>query len=291
MVRLQFALVGGDARAAWLARLLAGEGQRVRCYALEKAGLPPKLCAGSLEACVYGADWVVLGVPAERQGRLLTPLSVQEIETAELLASLWPGQTLCGGGIAQGTALAAVRAGLSVCDWMARRDFTVGNAVLTAESALGLLIRESERSLWKACALVTGWGRIASLLAPRLHALGCEVTVAARKAGDRAMAEALGLRACGFDMLAALAGEQDYLINTVPAEVLGREVLERIRPDAVLLELASSPGFDPESAAELGLHAVYAPGLPGKTAPLAAAMLMRDVIAAAIREREENDGN
>jgi len=291
VVRLQFALVGGDARAAWLARILAGEGQRVRCFALEKAGLPPKFCAGSLEGCVYGADWVVLGVPAEKQGRLLTPLSVQELETAELLAALWPGQVLCGGMLAQGTALAAVRAHLSVCDLMARRDFTVGNAALTAEGAIGLLLRESEQSLWKSRALITGWGRIASLLAPRLSALGCQVTVAARKAGDRAMAEALGLAACRFGELEEIAGEQDYIINTVPAEVLGRAVLERVRPDAVLLELASAPGFDRENAEALGLHAVYAPGLPGKTAPHAAARLMRDVIAAAIREREENDGS
>ena len=105
------------------------------------------------------------------------------------------------------------------------------------------------------------------------------------------MAEALGLAACRFGELEEIAGEQDYIINTVPAEVLGRAVLERVRPDAVLLELASAPGFDRENAEALGLHAVYAPGLPGKTAPHAAARLMRDVIAAAIREREENDGS
>ena len=50
-------------------------------------------------------------------------------------------------------------------------------------------------------------------------------------------------------------------------------------------------GLSQEALAnELGLHALAAPGLPGKTAPLAAAELMRDVIFTAIREREENDG-
>ena len=114
--------------------------------------------------------------------------------------------------------------------------------------------------------------------------------MAARKAGDRATAEALGFAACGFDGVEALAGEADFIVNTVPAQVLGRGALEKIRPDAVVLELASEPGFDLALANELGLHALAAPGLPGKTAPLAAAELMRDVIFTAIREREENDG-
>ena len=87
-----------------------------------------------------------------------------------------------------------------------------------------------------------------------------------------------------------MAGELDFLVNTVPAPVITRETLARLRPDAVLMELASEPGFDKALAEELGLRSIYAPGLPGKSAPCAAACLMRDTIYAVIREREENDG-
>ena len=288
---MKFAVIGGDARAGWLAAQLAAEGHSVRSYALEKAALPQRIVqCGSVEACVYGADWVILGVPAEKNGAVSTPLSIQRIQTEDLLTALWPGQTLCGGRFSQATSLAAVRAGLQVCDLMARRDFTVGNAALTAEGAVGLLIGESPRSLWKGKALVTGWGRIASQLAPRLRALGCETRVAARKAGDRAEAEGLGLQSSRMEEIADRAGELDFLVNTVPAQVLSREVLEHMRPDAVLLELASEPGFDRQLAEELGLRAVYAPGLPGRSAPCAAAGLMRDTIFAVIREREEKHG-
>ena len=283
---MKFAVIGGDARSAWLAALLAADGHSLRAYALEKAAMPQRITqCSSPEACVYGADWVIVGTPAEKSGELYAPLSVEE-----LLTALWPGQTLCGGRFEQDTALAAVRAGIAVCDLMTRRDFTAGNAALTAEGALGLLIRESPRSLWKGKALVTGWGRIARQLAPRLRALGCETTVAARKAGDRAEAEGLGLRSCKIPEIAELAGETDYLINTVPAPVIPKEALARLRPDAVLLELASEPGFDKTLAEELGLHTVFAPGLPGRSAPCAAAALMRDTIYAVMREREEKDG-
>lgn len=291
VVRMKFAVIGGDARAGWLAALLNGDGHTVRCWALEKAALPQRvLQCSSPEACVYGADWVIVGIPAEKGGALHTPLSVQKLLTEDLLTALWPGQTLCGGKLGQATSLAAVRAGLSVCDLMTRRDFTVGNAALTAEGAAGLLIRESPRSLWKGRALVTGWGKVARQLGPRLRALGCDTRTAARKAGDRAEAEACGLAACSLDALPELAGELDFLINTVPAPVISRETLEHLRPDAVLLELASEPGFDKALAEELGLRAVYAPGLPGRSAPCAAACLMRDTIYTVIREREEEHG-
>ena len=291
MVPLKFAVIGGDARAGWLAALLSGDGHTVRCYALEKAALPQRIVqCSSVEACVYGADWVIVGVPAEKSGALNTPLSVQKLGMEELITALWPGQTLCGGKFGQTASLSAVRAGLSVCDLMSRRDFTVGNAALTAEGAVGLLIRESPRSLWKGRALVTGWGKIARQLAPRLRALGCEAWVAARKAGDRAEAEGYGLRTCTLAALPDMAGDLDFLINTVPAPVISREVLERLRPDALLLELASEESFDKALAEELGLRTVCAPGLPGRSAPCAAACLMRDTIYAVIREREENDG-
>lgn len=184
--------------------------------------------------------------------------------------------------------MGAVAQGLQVADLMQRRGFTVGNAALTAEGAVEKLMSASPRSLWGSRVLVTGWGRVGKLLALRLRALAAEVTVAARKEGDRAMAQALGLAAADFPDLPALLGSFDFVVNTVPARVLPAEALARLRPDVLLLELASSPGgFDPQEAAELGLSTLSAPGLPGVTAPYTAAALMRDAIRSVIQEREE----
>lgn len=291
MVPLQVAVIGGDRRQVSLCALLARQGHRVRCYALEKAALPLKTeQAGCLQSCVYGAEWVLLGVPTEKDALLNTPLSVQTVTMEELLAVLWPGQALCGGGFSQKSSLAAVRGGLRVYDLLRRRDYAVGNAALTAEGALALLVQNSGGSLLSSRVLVTGWGRIASLLAPRLRAMGAFVTVAARRAGDRAMASALGLDACRFDELEGRMGALDYVVNTVPAPVLPDALLEKLRPGALLLELASEPGFDRERAEALGLRALHAPGLPGKFAPEAAAALYWDTVCAIGREKEENDG-
>ena len=205
-----------------------------------------------------------------------------------LVEALWPGQLLIGGGLGEATVSAALRGGLRVADLLRRESLAVGNAALTAEGAIGRMIAESERSLWGSRVLVLGWGRIGRILALRLAALGARVTVAARSARDRALAEALGCRALDFRELEPLLGDFDYLVNTVPARVLTEGMLCLVRPDALLLELASPPGgFDRTLAVNIGLQALAAPGLPGETAPRAAAGLLQKAVYAAIEEMEE----
>lgn len=286
---MKFAVIGGDRRSELLCSLLARDGHRVYSYALERSELPKEVPkAGCLQGCVYGADWVLLPTPAERGGLINAPSAAEELPTEELIATLWPGQVLCGGGLSRDSCLSAIRAGLIVEDLMQRRGFTASNAALTAEGAVGLLIQGSPRSLWRSAVLVTGWGRISRLLSPRLRALGAEVTVAARKDGDRAMARAQGLRTLDMEAAAGSLGDFDFIVNTVPARIIGEAALETVRPDALLLELASAPGgFDRQHAEALGLKAVAAPGLPGLSAPYTAAELMREAIYDIIVEQEE----
>ena len=286
---MRFAVIGGDKRTEHLAAQLLRDGHRLRSFALERAALPPEISREScLQSCVYGADCVLLPLPAERGGRLHAPLSAEELGMPALIEALWPGQLLIGGALREETVTAALRGGLRVADLLRQPALAVGNAALTAEGAIGRLIEHSERALWSGRALVLGWGRIGRILALRLSALGAAVTVAARSARDRAMAEALGCAAADHAGLDGILGDFDFIVNTVPARVLTEGMLCLIRPDALLLELASPPGgFDRTLAQNIGLHALAAPGLPGETAPEAAALLLRQAVYAAIEETEE----
>ena len=286
---MRFAVIGGDKRTEHLAAQLLRDGHRLRSFALERAALPPEISREScLQSCVYGADCVLLPLPAERGGRLHAPLSAEELGMPALIEALWPGQLLIGGALREETVTAALRGGLRVADLLRQPALAVGNAALTAEGAIGCLIEHSERALWGGRALVLGWGRIGRILALRLSALGAQVTVAARSARDRAMAEALGCAAADYAGLDGILGDFDFIVNTVPARVLTEGMLCLIRPDALLLALASPPGgFGRTLAQNIGLHAVAAPGLPGETAPEAAALLLRQAVYAAIEETEE----
>lgn len=171
---------------------------------------------------------------------------------------------------------------------MLRPDFTVGNAALTAECALGRLMDESGSTLAGSNVLVCGWGRIGKLLCLKLAALGAHVTAAARARADRAMAAALGLGSVDYDGLEAEIGAFGFIINTVPARVLTDAALCMAADGAVIMELASPPGgFDRTLAENIGLHVVPAPGLPGQRAPESAARLIRSAVYDIMREQEE----
>lgn len=286
---MRFAVIGGDRRTVVLAELLLGDGHKLRSFALERAGLPPEISRSDcLQSCVYGVDCVLLPCPAEKGGYLNAPLSSEELSMPALIDALWPGQLLLGGRLSDETVTAALRGKLLTADLLRRPELAVGNAALTAEGALCRLMEHSERALWGSRVLVLGWGRIGSILALRLRGLGAEVTAAARGRRERAVAEALGCRALDYEELENALGDFDFIVNTVPARVLTEGMLCLIRPDALLLELASPPGgFDRSLAANIGLHALAAPGLPGETAPRSAAMLLQKAVYAAIEEMED----
>lgn len=286
---MKYAVVGGDRRSAILCSMLAQDGHRVYCFALERAEMPPDVIkTGCLQGCVYGADCVVLPTPAEKGGILNAPLSGNVLRMSEVIGALWPGQILAGGKLGDESCALAMKTGLHIGDIMQRPDFVAGNAALTAECALARLIDGSDRAIFGSEALICGWGRIGKILALRLAALGARVTVAARSHSGRAMAEALGLRALDYDGLETEIGGFDFIVNTVPARVLTDAMLCMVSDTALLLELASPPGgFDRNLAENIGLNAMAAPGLPGERAAYSAAALMKRAVYDVVREQEE----
>ena len=277
---MRFAVLGGDERSALLCALLCADGHKVRSFALERARLPEEVPKETcLQSCVYAADCVVLPVPAERAGLLNTPLSDERIPMAELIPALWSGQIVCGGKLSEERRAEGARLRLHLCDIMASHGFSAGNAALTAEAALELMMSASPQSIWKSRVLVTGWGRIGMMLCFHLRALGADVTLAARSAKDRAAARALGFSALDYPRLEGEIGSFDFIVNTVPANVISDAMLCCVQADTPLIELASPPGgFDRNLAENIGLKCIHAPGLPGKCSPWSAALLTREAI-------------
>lgn len=276
-----FAVCGGDERLARLARLLLEDGHRVRVFALEGAPLPEgaRGCAAAAEA-VSGADCAVLPLPAlSARGLLNAPLAAEPHCAGELFGAAAPGQVFCAGMVGDELRSLADRSGARLFDYNAREEFQAVNAVATAEGAIGTLLRGTERTLWGRQVLVIGRGRLGRALAPRLRALGAEVCVSSRTAGERAWTEADGCLSADTRALSGLMGGFDIVINTVPALVLTAARLAELPEGALVLDLASRPGgTDFEAARAFGLRAEAAPGLPGKWSPETAAEALRSAV-------------
>jgi len=142
------------------------------------------------------------------------------------------------------------------------------------------------RTIWESDFLVLGYGRIGRAVARRLDLLGGHTTVAARNAVQRANARCAGHRAAPLDRLPVLLAKHDTVINTIPAPVLPRKMLEKLPRGALVIDLASLPGGTDFDAAEaLGIRAEHALALPGKCAPDTAGALIAQTVLTILQER------
>lgn len=268
-------------RQGKLAQLLAEDGHRVHTYALEDGAVPaPGLTAEPGLSGVEQADCVVLPLPVSSGGRLLNaPLSRLSPPITEVLAPLSPGQMLCGGRVDPVTAALAAERGLTIRDYFAREELAVANAVPTAEGAVQIAMEQLPITIHGARVLVVGFGRVGRALAQRLAALGAKVTVAARRYESLAWAQASGYGAEQTGQLAGWLCGYDLVVNTVPTLVLGEAELADLKPDCLVLDLASKPGgVDLEAAGRLGRTVIWALSLPGKVAPVTAGSAIKNTI-------------
>ena len=209
-------VLGGDRRYAAAAKCLRRSGLPVRTYRVPGMGDE----AEDLEKALKGAELLILPMRAFFAERLC--IGTEAVEAARLPELLAPEAILVGGWFPE-----------PVEDWLRANRircrsvleverYQIRNAAATAEAATGLLMEAMDRTVLGARILVIGWGRIGKQLAGRLHSLGAEVTVAARKESHRAEIETMGMRS-------EVTGRYekglsyDAVVNTVPAPVISAE--------------------------------------------------------------------
>ena len=269
---MKIAVLGGDKRMLFAASAFADEGHEVYVAGFDDLLSLCEICVCDEEKAVKNCDIAVLPVRPMKDVFLNAPFSKRNIKLDELLRQL--GDKPIFTGFAEQIESHAVG---KVYDYADEEDFTLKNAELTAEGAVGILIRDYEGSVYDSDILITGYGRIGKVLARYLRAMGAKVTVAARKAADREKIKGNGCTAVDYPDIAY----ENYrvIINTVPALVVDRTAVERMRDDVFIIELASAPGgFDTQHIKERDLSFINASGLPGKTAPLAAGVIIKDTI-------------
>lgn len=149
--------------------------------------------------------------------------------------------------------------------------YTAENARITAHCAVKLAMERLPRVLYGCPVLIVGWGRIGKCLGQLLQAMGAKVTVAARKATDRAMADTLGYDTLPTEGLGYSLVRFRVIFNTAPELVLPKESMIYAPADCLLIDLASRPGMESPDV-------IWARGLPSKDAPESAAALIAKTI-------------
>lgn len=255
------AIVGEDAR------------QRAAGEYLKQLGYP---VLGAEQ--VYKADFILLPLP----------LDEEKADLARLLQAAKPGAIALGGKVSQRAMQLAQQARVVLLDYFLRPELEELNAIPTAEGCILLLLQNRKRTLWHSDVLVLGYGRVAHALAMRLLGLGARVTVAARRPVQRAQAQSNGCRTMALTELEQQAAGFDTVVNTIPAAVLGKSVLQKLPANTLIIDLASRPGgTDFQAAEHLGLRTIHALSLPARCAPITAGEFVAQAVLAILQERGE----
>ncbi|SCK20162.1 dipicolinate synthase subunit A [Variovorax sp. HW608] len=266
------AIVGGDRREQEIARCAVAAGAQVRVYGFPwpEQGIAGAVCAASAREALEGADIALFPIPGiAPDGALFAPQCTERIiPDREMLAGMRrPGHIILGWADPKLKAhCEALNISLHEYEWDEDLMLLRGPAIV--EGMLKVLIENTDITIHKAKVCLVGQGTIGSLVTHTLLALGAHVHVAARNPVQRAAAYAAGADSHELSDLARVLPGTDIVIASVPARVLGRDLLETLPKHALLVDLAAPPGgIDRGAAQELGLKFVWARGL-GARAPI-----------------------
>lgn len=267
---MDYAIVGGDARFAYLTRLLCACGHDARAVNGARCGVP-----GVPEATVDE-------LPSARTVIMNWPCADGEMH----LAMLPPGARVlfCGPGEPEN-----VPEGLNFVDLWKDERLQLENAWLTAEGAICAAMNAAQASLKDCHCLVIGWGRIGKALTELLVGMNSRVTVASRSEKGRSGAAERGAESISTYRLAENLRGKQIIFSTPPQRVLDRDVLRYADPDAMIIDLSSAPfGMDLEAARGLNLRAWREPKLPGRYCPFSAAKALLQAIIRAERMKKDD---
>ncbi|MGH8797252.1 MAG: dipicolinate synthase subunit DpsA [Caldimonas sp.] len=266
------AIVGGDRREQEIARCAAATGATVRAYGFPwpLEGIAGVTQTASAAAALAGADIALFPIPGiAADGALFAPQSPERIipDRDSLAAMRKPAHIILGWADPKLKAHCEAL-GIELHEYEWDEDLMLLRGPAIVEGLLKVLIENTDITIHKARVCLVGQGTIGTLITRTLIGLGARVDVAARNAVQRAGAYAAGAEPHELGELAEVLAATDIVVSSVPARVLGGDLLERLPRHALLVDVAAPPGgIDRDAAQALGLKFVWARGL-GSRAPI-----------------------
>lgn len=275
--------IGGDKRMSYAAERMFESGYFVKGFSLfpiRNYGYN-ECDEESIPAEISKADTVVLPIPCSPEYKLNDSVL---ITFSDCIDKILPGTSVYGGLISSDIKHMLNDKSVHVFDYYKWERVSAANSVPTAQGVLKTILSLTEKTLDNVKVIVTGYGKSGSAICSILNSLHVNVVAVARSRKSREMANAAGITCKSFDLLADEVHDADFIINTVPALVITSKVIANLPDEACIIDIASAPyGTDFDAAKERGIFAVAAGGLPGKTAPQTAGIILADAIISHMR--------
>ncbi len=284
MQKPKYLIIGGDMRSIYLADLLKKEYHRVEMFGFDRKF--PKMKNRNLSQMMSDTNTIICGIPLASAGGLVNmPFSEESLSVEALIEGIPRSALFVAGKIDQDVRGLLEKRGVTYIDLLDREEMAVLNAIPAAEGAAELIINAIPGTIHNSKILILGFGRIGKVLGKILQGFGAEVWIEARKYSDLSWIEAYGYKPVHLQDLERYVTDMDVIVNTIPSKILTADILNKIHLDCYLLDLASKPGgIDFEHAKKLGFKVDWALSIPGKTAPLTAAEIIKKTVDNVISE-------
>lgn len=275
-------IIGGDSRQIYLAEYLEMLGKNVSIYGLPEKN---KKCVDDLKKAIGSNEIIILPLPITKDNRNVFSIVPIKESLEEIINCIREDKLVFGGMVTKGAESKIKKNGAKIFDYFKREDVTLMNTVPTVQGILKVIFDNIDYTLHSSRCAVFGYGRVAKVAADALSSLGAEVTVCVRKGSDISLAEINGLKGCRIADFYRCAGEFDIMLNTVPSLVIDRKILECVKKECLIIDVASAPfGTDFSTAFEFGIKALQCPSLPGKVAPKTAGKIIGNGIINILKE-------
>lgn len=280
----KISVIGGDLRISTLAKMFAEDGNKVSVFGMEKANdvmhNDDIIKCNNLDEAIKNSDIIVGSVPfLKGEDEMYATFSEKHIKIDDLTKNKYKNKIFFAGTIPESKKDVLDKSFGEVIDIMEREELVILNTIATAEGAIEVAIKNTDRILHGRKVLVLGFGRVGKVVARKFYELSTKVTCAVRKETDSAWVKAFGYESTNIYKLKENLGEFDIIINTVPQIIIDKSKMKYMNKNVLLIDLASAPGgFDMEDAKDLNLKLVWALALPGKVAPVTSAEFIKETI-------------
>jgi dipicolinate synthase subunit A len=283
------AVLGGDTRMLEHMRQARAAGARVQHYgsvpgAEEIAGRPQ---AASLAEAVKGARIISCPIPGiGEDDAIYARYTTERLKlTTDVLMGAAPGALMFTCWSTPQSEQWAKGTPVRIIGYADDDALSILHAVPTAEGAVRIAIENTDDTILGMNVLCIGLGRVGISVAQAFDGLKARVTLAARNPAQLARAWAMHLEPVELRDLGARIGEFPLIVSSASGKVIDRPLLERTRPDVVIIDLCSPPGsVDFASANALGRKVVWARAQAGR-APKRAGQDEWQVLMRILREQ------
>lgn len=273
----EYGVAGGDIRQKYLAEYLAQAGYSVFCYGVES-----DTCArtDNIEELTGNVRNLVLPVPITKDGKNLHAVNVyKKTRMEDMIKSIPPCTTVFAGSVNKCIRKMFMDRGIKIYDYLEDKYVLYMNSAATAEGTIAEMICHSKTMLEGKRVLVLGYGNCARPIVARLIGMGAKVTVCVRNVRKQNEIQCKGIRCINFQYMSNEIGKYEYIVNTVPAMVIDRNLLLEVDKNTLIIDIASAPGgVDIKEAGRQGINCVHSLGIPGRYCPAAMAKAYSEYI-------------